>query len=187
MISQTIIHFGVFDYVLIGIVLLSVIVSFFRGFLREAISLATWFFAFYLSIRFSPIVDNALRSLISHNTTRYIISIVAVFIVVLMIGMLINKMARSIVTTTGLGLFDKILGAVFGIARGFLFVIIILLVITESSYQDSAWFKQSMMAPYFKQPVAYFINLLPKDVKSVSSWIDRLSSMRERYHHPLSQ
>lgn len=184
--NQTLMHFGTFDWVILGVVLVSVIVSFFRGFLREAISLATWFLAFFVAIKFSPVVDNLLKSFISHDITRYVASVSLIFIVVLIVGMIINKMAKSIVTTTGLGFLDKALGIVFGAARGFLFVIIILLVITESTYQDSTWFKQSTLAPYFKGPVSYFIALLPENIKSFSSWIDHFNSMRDKYHHPLS-
>lgn len=184
--NQTLTHFGTLDWVILGIVFVSVIVSFFRGFLREAISLATWFFAFFAAIKFSPILDNLLSSLISHHTTRFIVSTVSIFVVVLIIGMLINKLANSIVKTAGLGFFDKILGIIFGAARGLLFVIIILLVVIESPYQESSWFKQSQLAPHFKQPVSYFIDLLPKNIRSVSSWIEHFNSVRNKYHHPLA-
>src|SRR3989338_1774982 len=116
---STVAHFNGLDYAIIGIVLLSLIISFFRGFLREAISLITWFCAFVAALKFSPIFTQWFH-FIPHDKTRYVVCAVATFIVVMIIGMLINKLAHALVTTSGLGFFDRILGVVFGVARGLL-------------------------------------------------------------------
>lgn len=180
--ATTTLHFTTLDYVLIGIMLISIIISFFRGFLKEAISLAIWFFAFFGALKFSPIVDLWLRSLITHAIARYAVSVGTIFIGVLLLGAIIGRIAQALVKTSGLGFVDKLLGGIFGAARGVLFAMIILLVITASPYATTLWFSQSAVAATLKEPVAHFSTLLPKNIQNASTWIERF----DKYRHPMA-
>jgi len=42
------------DYVIIGIIALSAIISIVRGFVKEVLSLAAWILAFWVALTFSP-------------------------------------------------------------------------------------------------------------------------------------
>lgn len=172
-------HFTILDYVILAVILLSIVVSFFRGFLREAISLITWFLAFWAGLKFAPMLSglNIAQRMISHNTARYVAAVVAVFLVVLILGMLINKLAHVLVTTSGLGLFDRVLGFIFGAARGALFAVIILVIINAMPAQNAAWATHSQLAPYFKPLVDKFSVLIPKEVAKASTWVDKLRKM----------
>ncbi|MCX7125869.1 MAG: CvpA family protein [Gammaproteobacteria bacterium] len=170
------------DYIIAGILLLSIIISFFRGFLCEAISLITWFLAFFAGLKFAPVVSALLHPLIKHEVTCYIVSVLLIFLIVLILGAIINKLVHSLERTSGLGFFDRLLGLVFGAARGFLFVTIILVAISASPDKDAPWMKQSQLVPYYKPLVTYFQALIPKEVRTVSSWIGRLTVLRSTIH-----
>jgi len=177
------------DYVLMGLIAFSIVISFFRGFLKEAISLLTWFLAFVLALKFAPDVGPLLHPFISHDKTRYIVAAIILFIVVMIAGMIVNKLVHMLVTTSGLGLLDKILGIVFGAARGILLVVILLLVINASPYDDAKWLQSSQLAPCFQGIVKRFDKMVPKEIHHVFRWISNYSSLpAKKYNsHPITQ
>ena len=179
-------HFAVLDYVILALVFFSLLMGFFRGFTREVISLITWFAAFYASITCLPMVSGWLTNSIPHETIRYIVSAITVFFAVLIIGMIINKIVCASVNATGAGFLNRLLGGIFGAGRGLLLVVILLLFITESPMRNATWFGQSQLSPYFQTAVAYFSGVLPKEIKQVSGMMDRIHSLQNEYHHPLS-
>lgn len=169
-------HFNILDYAIIGIILLSVIVGCFRGFLREAISLITLFLAVVAALKLSPILSPLLKSFISHSMMRYITSMIVIFVVVMILGMIINRFARLLVTTSGMGFFDRLLGFIFGAARGTLFVVILLLIVTESPAKQSHWYQQSQLPPHFQTLISHFDTLIPMEMRAVSAWMNQLSA-----------
>ena len=164
-------HLNVLDYIIAGVIGLSIIISFFRGLLKEAISLITWFLAFIISLKFSPSVSTLFHSMIHSDTARHVIAVLLLFLIVLIIGMLCNKLAHKLVSASGLGLLDRFLGFIFGAARGLLFVIILLLMINVSPYQQSDWAKQSELAPYFQSYVELFKKMMPQEMNRISTWL----------------
>lgn len=173
--SQLSAHWNVFDYVILGVVFLSVIVGFFRGFLREVVSLASWFLAFYASLKFSYILNDIFSRFISNPKGAFVAAAITTFVVVLLLGMLVGKILGTLVTTTGLGIFDKLLGLGFGALRGALVVTIILLVAEATKLQGYAWVANSQLAPHFQFAVARFAAMLPKEISSVSAWMQHLN------------
>lgn len=172
-------HFTILDYIILAVILISIVISFFRGFLREAISLLTWFAAFWAGLKLAPILSglNIMQRMISHNTARYVTAAIMVFLIVLIVGMLMNKLAHVLITTSGLGFFDRVLGFIFGAARGGLFAVIILVVISAMPAQNAAWATNSQLAPYFKPLVDRFSVLIPKEIAKASTWVDKLRTM----------
>lgn len=171
-------HFTSLDYILIAILLVSVVVSFFRGFLREAISLITWFVAFIAALKFAPMVSGYLQHSIENDTIRYILSAAAIFIIVMIVGMLMNKLAHALVTTSGLGVVDHLLGFIFGALRGILFCGILLLILQASPAQSSNWVAHSILAPYFQPALVHFSKWIPADVRTVSTWMNQFGSLK---------
>lgn len=168
---NTILHFNVLDYVIIGVFLLSIIIGFFRGLLREAISLITWLLAFIVALKFSPSVSSLFHSFIHSDSVRHIAAVLLLFFAVLIIGMVCNKLAHTLVSVSGLGLFDRLLGFVFGAARGLLFVTILLLVIDASPYQKADWMQHSRLAPIFQPYVVFFKQMMPTEMARISTWL----------------
>lgn len=164
------------DYILVAVMLISVILSFFRGFVREAISLVTWFLAFYFALQFAPTLSGVFH-FISNPKISYAISAILIFLIVLLLGKLVGKLAHEIMKISLLGFFDKILGFIFGVVRGALFIVIILFVIELTSWHTAAWFQHSQLAPHFQKCVAYCRTLLPKDLIPKSSFIDQMKAI----------
>lgn len=169
-------HFNILDYIILGIIFISVIIGLIRGFVREAISLVTWFCAFIAALKFSPWVAELLHSAISHTMTRYIVAGLLIFFAVLIVGAIVSKLVHLLISVTGFGFLDRLLGLIFGAARGILSGAVILLLIGASPYKDAEWVQQSEMAPRFQPIVTYFVPLLPKDLTSIAALVHRFNA-----------
>ncbi|MCH9769292.1 MAG: CvpA family protein [Gammaproteobacteria bacterium] len=164
--------FSWFDFVIIGIALFSIIISFFRGFLREVISLIVWILAFILALKFAPIFSQQLTGLIDGENLRYLLAFGIIFVVVIIVGAVFNLVVKSIVSKVGFGALDKLLGIIFGFARGVFVVAIIIMFIDVSSLSKHSWYTESDLVPQFKPLVVWLDKLLPDKFQHISSWMD---------------
>lgn len=184
--SQLFLNWNAFDYIIAAILLLFVIIGLVRGLLRELISLVSWFFAFYAALKFAPDLSAGLmHSVISADKPRYIASAILIFLVVLIIGAIVNKLAHLLIDSTALGFLDKLLGLIFGAARGVLVVTIVLVAIQMTAYQTASWYKESVLSARFQPIIAQFIPMLPKE--KVATWMERLKSLAQSVTSPLTK
>ena len=160
-----------FDYTIIGIVLISVIISFFRGFLREVISLIVWILAIMVALKFATPISEYLKPHMESETLRYLIAFVALFISVLIIGAIFNFIIKLLVSKTGISGTDRMLGIIFGGARGVLAIAIVLLMIQISPLKDEAWSQNSALSPHFGSLVGWLKKYVPEQMNQVTAWI----------------
>lgn len=160
-----------FDFAIIVVIILSIIVSFFRGFIREAVSLITWLVAILIGLKFATLFGNTLSGHIESATFRYLLGFIILFISVLIIGLLFNLVLKFLIDKSGLSLFDRFFGIFFGAVRGVLLIVIALMFLSVTEYQQATWVKQSMLTPYFHPLVTGLSAFLPKQMKAVSEWV----------------
>lgn len=169
---MSMLHFNMFDYIILGIVGLSTLVGIFRGFIRESISLLTWVFAFIAALKFSEDASSVFARLIANQNIRYAVTFITIFIIVLIVGVIVNKLVSNLLDAAGFGFFDHLLGLLFGAARGIVLVTIIVFAIKASANEDLNWYKQSQIAPKFAPLVNYAETYLPTEIKKVSTWLN---------------
>ena len=116
-----------FDYVVLTIVAASVIVSVMRGFAREVLALAGWVLAFIAANALSAMVAEWFAPISSDGSLRALMAFVAVFILTLIAASLLAMGVSRLLKGAGLGLEDRLLGGFFGLARGVLIVMLIVL------------------------------------------------------------
>lgn len=136
----------VVDYILIGAFLVSVVVGFFRGFFREAMSLVTWALAIWVAWRYSWLVEPALEA-ISSPALRLWIGRAATFVVVLLAGGLAGFLLARVVHASGLSGTDRVLGMVFGAGRGVLVIGLMVLVFQMLELDREPWWEDSLVVP----------------------------------------
>ena len=136
------------DYILIAIVGLSMVLSLWRGFVREVISLIGLVAAFLIASRLSGQTGDFFGQWISNGTVADIAGFVLIFIVVMIVVGLIGAIIRRLVDLAALSATDRTLGIFFGAARGMGLIALCFLVYTSYSKVDEPWLKESKLTPY---------------------------------------
>lgn len=135
------------DGIFIIIVVLSCVISLFRGFIKEALSLATWVAAVLICYHFFEAVDAQLSLYIDNALASAGISIAILFIGTLLTGAIISMLVSQLVKVTGLSGTDRALGSVFGLLRGFIIImfIVVLLDPYEEKLSTHDWWAESQL------------------------------------------
>ena len=115
-----------FDTAIITVTGLSCAFGLYRGLIKEVLSLVSWIAALLIAKGYSESVSGVLTNLIDSNGVRYAAAFAMIFIVVMMLGTFLNFLMSKILTVTGLKFADRLLGGIFGIARGALIVLVAL-------------------------------------------------------------
>ncbi|HHJ34890.1 MAG TPA: CvpA family protein [Gammaproteobacteria bacterium] len=156
----------VVDVVVIFVIFLSALFSLIRGFVKEAISLATWIIAIWLAATFAPQLADALPGNIESEAVRQAVGFGVLFILTLMVGAIINMLVSQIVKKTGLSSADRIFGVVFGALRGGLIIIVFVVIGGMTPLPDMEWWKTSTLLPWFENTAMVVQEYVPDDLSS---------------------
>lgn len=149
------------DYAILGILAISLLVGLLRGFIKEVFSLVVWAAAFVIAYRFADDVAGLMETSVSLPSARTAIGFIGLFIVVLVIGGLVNYLLGRLVESTGLSGTDRLLGGFFGIARGVAIVVVAILVTGFTPLPADTWWKDSRMIQSFMPLVTWSVEFLP--------------------------
>jgi membrane protein required for colicin V production len=157
------------DFAILGVILLSTIISLIRGFIKEAISLAIWFSAFFVASQFYADLAVQLTHF-SDPMIRNGVAIAILFIATLILGGLINYLIAQVVQFTGLTGTDRALGAIFGALRGVLIVSAMLFFLdTFTPSASSDWWQTSVLIPEFSLIIEWFFDYLQGNSSFIKS------------------
>jgi membrane protein required for colicin V production len=157
---------SILDFVILGIIIFSGIVSIFRGFIREVLSIITWIVAFWVAWHFSQALAAMLTPYIQNHMLRYPVAFIALFAMTMILGGLLNYLLGQLVDSTGLSSTDRTLGLLFGLLRGILIVGVMLLVMRLTPAPREPWWQDAHLVPVFMPLEAWLQNFLPKDQQS---------------------
>lgn len=148
------------DYFLVICIFLSCCIGIFRGFIKEILSSlmlgCTYFFILNYYNDFARLLY-----IIDTSLVREIVSIAILLSVSLVIGAILNKLFSLIIKKLNLSVFDKILGAFFGIFRGIFIIVLVLLFIQKfTKFSESLEWKQSQLIPQFFNIFTYCFHWL---------------------------
>lgn len=149
------------DILIIAIILISVIISLFRGFVRESLSLATWILAFWLALVFSGRFADVLPEIIHTPLVRISIAFGVLFIVTLILGAFFNNLATQLIKRTGLSGTDRALGVLFGLGRGVLLVVLLVLLAGLTELPRENWWHHSYLLEHFQRFAIWLRAYLP--------------------------
>ena len=152
------------DVAILAIISLSAVISLFRGFVREAISLAVWAAAFWVAITFSDKLIPMLSGLIDSPAIQLTVAFVILFLLVLIAGAMINYLISQLVKKTGLGGTDRMLGVIFGIGRGIIIVGILVLLGGLPPLYEEVWWQESTLIKHFQELAIWMRDFLPADM-----------------------
>jgi membrane protein required for colicin V production len=143
------VQFNAVDWAIIVMVGLSILLSLWRGFVREAVSLAGWVAAFFIANMFVVEMTTVLAAWIDNGTGRYVAAYAILFVGTLLMAGLLSKLGTQVVHVAGLTLLDRLLGTVFGFARGVILVLVLVYLLRQlAPPQNLVWLEQAQLMPH---------------------------------------
>jgi len=151
------------DFAIIGIVLISCVISVLRGFVREALSLASWIISFILAWELHGAFAGLLESQIDNTNLRLIVAFFILFVLSLVAFTLIIFFASKLVERTGLTGADRVVGVLFGAIRGLLIVSVLVALSGYTQLPRADIWKDSLLVEYFQPIAIWLIDFLPAE------------------------
>lgn len=171
----------IFDAVVLLIILISTVFAFFRGFIRETLTVlgvvGGVLAALYMGPQLSPLVSGwigadvpegedvpRLFGLVPYPILADILSYGVIFLVFVIVLSVLSHFLAGWARTIGLGVFDKILGILFGALRAAVLIALLYLPVfqlTDPEQRDE-WFPSSNSRPYVEAMTAWTLQFLPQ-------------------------
>ena len=152
------------DLVILGVILLSSLISLVRGFVKESISLATWLLAGFIALSYHQVLAEMLAAYIESPSISLVVAFGILFLATLIVGAIINFMVSQLVSKTGLSGTDKTLGVIFGAARGVLIIAMVVLFADLTPIPSEPWWQESILIEQFSGIADWIRSLLPEEV-----------------------
>ena len=131
------------DWVLLAILLASVLLGAWRGLVYEVLSLLAWVLAFAAAQWFAGQMAGLLPLSAVSEGTRYLAGFAVVFVLTLVVCALLIALLTKLVSAVGLRPIDRTLGALFGLLRGVLLLLAMVLVVGLTPLRQHAVWRAS--------------------------------------------
>lgn len=151
----------VFDYLVLFVLICSVVISTMRGLVKEVLSLLGWVVAFMVANAYGEMLATMLPEVLPGNTARLIIAFLALFIGVRLLMMLLTIAIDSVLKASGLSIADRGLGGLFGLGRGMVIVLAVVLLCGMTSIPQQTFWKQALLSPLAETAARTVKPLLP--------------------------
>ena len=140
----------IIDILIAVAIAISVVVGIFRGFVKEAISIAALLFAIWAALYFGPAIGDVSDSCLSSEELQMWFGRVIVFSVVLAVGGLLGCGISKLVRLSVLSGMDRFLGSLFGALRGILLVAVFIIGGQFAGFDNDEWWLKSRLIPHLE-------------------------------------
>lgn len=138
------------DYVIAGVIAVSVLIGLWRGLVAEVLSLAILIGSIWVAWAFGPQVAGYFDHSIHTPELRLVAGYGICLVAVLVVGALITALFRRLVAGAGLSGPDRMLGVLFGFARGVLLVALMVFLLGFTAVTQEPWWRRSLLLPQFQ-------------------------------------
>lgn len=142
-----------FDLVVLAIILVSILFGVLRGFVYEVITLFGWVVAFFVARWFAPDLANLLSGAITNEQLCMALAFCLIFIAVIFLNGLVAFLFKSLFSKSALRPADRSLGALFGIVRAGVCLLVLALVVHILQLQQAPWWTQAKSSVWLNQVV----------------------------------
>ncbi len=149
------------DYVVLAIIGFSVLLSVIRGLVREVLALAAWAVAFVAAWLFGGELAGLMPEEIPTMELRLLAGFAAVFFLALLAMSLVAIAVSQLVKSAGLSVEDRMLGALFGLARGLLVVMALVLAAGATSLPAEPVWREAALRPLLERAALGIRDWLP--------------------------
>lgn len=169
-------NINTFDSIVLGVIFISGVIAFFRGFLSELLSFGAWVGAAAITIYFFPNADALMHKYIKSEKVSAAAGALTVYFTALIIISILNSLILKYVKTgMQVGLLDNFLGLAFGVLRGLFVVSFGFLVVIATIPADPAsqpdWLKKSVTKDYVREGSNLLVELAPRYMKDIEGLV----------------
>ena len=179
-----------FDLAILGVIAISAIFAFARGFVREVLSIVAWIGAGLTTLY---AFNHVYRLVIRFVTTPLLADLIAgagLFVTSLIVLTILTGYLARFAQSSALSPIDRTLGLIFGVARGVFLVSLAYLVLDISLPQNDrpGWIKQAKSEPFLAQGAELLRGALPEplQMKGAAAGDDAQRALAEKAMRALS-
>jgi len=158
-------NLSLLDLLIIAVLVSSIAISWFKGFVREILGLITVLAGVLLAAWFYRWVGALFKDVVRTENIALFLGFSLIFVVTLLAGFFITWLVTRFVKFAKLQWADRLLGAAFGLIRGWMICAAILLALTAFDIQTER-LKNSELAPYFLPGSRVIAMMTPYEIKA---------------------
>jgi membrane protein required for colicin V production len=151
------------DIGIVVIILITALVGMAQGFVWMTIFLVTWIAAIFLSVNYSEELAKALPFDLANDLIQTGLAALLIFLGVLLAGALINFLFSKAIHAIGIGVIDRIFGAVLGMGLGALILSLLTLLAGMTPFPDQKPWKTSTLIPKLEESAAWVKSFVPPE------------------------
>jgi len=137
------------DYLILGVLFLSMLLGFIRGFVREAIGVIAWLGGLWLAWRYAPMVEPLLAGRVGDPPVSTWAARSLIVLAVVIVGWIVAGLLSYMLRHSGLSIMlDRLLGLTTGFVRGAVVVAVFVLLGQFVQLTQTHWWKGSRLIPY---------------------------------------
>lgn len=167
------------DYLILSLIGLSMLISLFRGFLREVMALVVWVAAFWVAVTFSDEARTLLSGHIELPSAQVAVAWGGLFIATLIVGGMVNYLLGKLIEKTGLSGTDRFVGIFFGAGRGLILITAAVLFAGLTPLPQDGWWQESRLLPYFERLSQWAVTRLPENLRDYFDYAPTASPAAE--------
>ncbi len=153
-----------FDYTVIAIAILSALLGWWRGVVYEVLSLLGWIVAYIVARLLSSSAAPYMPDALGAEATRTAAAFVALFIGTLIVAGIVALLLSKLVKWVGLVMLDRSLGTLFGMLRGVLVVLVLILLAGLTSLPQQPFWRDAVLSKPLQSLALAGLTLLPDSV-----------------------
>jgi len=158
-------HMTILDWIFLVILIGSVVGSVIKGFARDAISLAAVVLGLLLAAWFYPVTGSFYMNYVKTRDIASLLGFITIFGGCVLAGSLISWLVGKFIKMANLEWFDRLLGAAFGLIRGWLIGSVLFLVLTAFPVKLES-VQNAVFAPYLLAGARVLALITPTELKA---------------------
>ena len=152
---------AMFDMLALGVVFICIVLSMMRGVIAELLGLLTWIVALLVAKIFAVTFAQFALTSIQPEAFSVVVGFVLLFVAAWLAQYFLRSLLTNAVSAVGLGSINRLVGGLFGAAKGIIIVTIAVLVCAFTDLPKTDGWRTALSAPYFEALAIVAVPYLP--------------------------